>query len=54
FGATDPVLVGHPPAIVQSSTMFQAEIIYAPVRPNGTFGKEATAPVIAPALALQI
>ena len=51
FIATGPALVGHPPAIVQSSATFRTEIICAPVKPSGTFEKEATAPIIAPALA---
>ena len=43
FTATGTALVGRPPAIVQSSATFRAGIICAPVRPSGTFGKEATA-----------
>ncbi|CAI2200483.1 145_t:CDS:1, partial [Funneliformis geosporum] len=50
FTATGHTLVDHPPAIVQSSSSPQAGIMSAPARPSGTFGKDATAPVIASAL----
>ncbi|CAI2188049.1 10873_t:CDS:2, partial [Funneliformis geosporum] len=54
FTATGPTLVDHPPAIVQSSSNPRAGIIFAPARPSRTFEKDATIPIIAPALALQM
>ncbi|CAI2193155.1 3297_t:CDS:1, partial [Funneliformis geosporum] len=51
FTATGSALVDRPLAIVQSSLSPRAGIMSASARPSRTFGKDATAPVIAPALA---